>query len=125
MRMVTGLIAKRNSRQIPARPSATIASAHSLRCPVLLQGRLRRYTHRLRPGACGRPARGRAQRSLLPTRRHGRVTAGQFGYLADGNTLPEVVPAERGIRVTMPSSIAANKGGDGIGGAGALECAVQ
>ena len=52
-------------------------------------------------------------------------TAGQFAYLPSANVLPELVPPERGIRVTMPNAIAANKGGDGIGGTNALECAVK
>jgi hypothetical protein len=52
--------------------------------------------------------------------------AGQFGYVPNANTIPQLVPGERGIRVTMPGSVAANKGdGDGIGKGSAMECAVE
>jgi hypothetical protein len=52
--------------------------------------------------------------------------AGQFGYVPNANTIPQLVPGERGIRVTMPGSVAANKGsGDGIGKGSASECGVD
>lgn len=37
--------------------------------------------------------------------------AGQFGYVANLNTAPLVVPTTQGIQVTMPQSISANKPG--------------
>lgn len=129
MRMVTGLIAKRNRDKISVRaPSATIGirGTHF--------GALFCYQENCAdiPTASGlAPADGLhvdvASGAITLTNSAGTAefTAGQFGYLADGNALPELVPPERGIRVTMPSSIAANRGGDGLGGAGALECAVQ
>jgi hypothetical protein len=52
--------------------------------------------------------------------------AGQFGFVPNANTLPQLVPAEHGIRVTMPGSVAANNGsGDGIGRGSASECGVD
>jgi len=129
MRMVTGLIAKRNRDKISLRaPSATIGirGTHF--------GALFCYQENCAdvPTVSGAaPADGLhvdvASGAITLTNSAGTAefTAGQFGYLADGNSLPEVVPPERGIRVTMPGSIAANKWGEGIGGAGALECAVQ
>jgi hypothetical protein len=52
--------------------------------------------------------------------------AGQFGYVPNANSMPQLVPGERGIRVTMPGSVATNKGsGDGIGKGGASECGVD
>ena len=129
MRMVTGLIAKRNRDKISLRaPSATIGirGTHF--------GALFCYQENCAdiPTASGvAPADGLhvdvASGAITLTNSAGTAefTAGQFGYLADGNALPEVVPPERGIRVTMPGAIAANKWGEGIGGAGALECAVQ
>ena len=129
MRMVTGLIAKRNKDKISVRaPSATIGirGTHF--------GALFCYQENCAdvPTVSGAaPADGLhvdvASGAITLTNSAGTAefTAGQFGYLADGNALPERVPPERGIRVTMPNAIAANKWGDGIGGAGALECAVQ
>jgi hypothetical protein len=129
MRMVTGLIAKRNRDKISLRaPSATIGirGTHF--------GALFCYQENCAdvPTVSGLPpADGLhvdvSSGAITLTNAAGTAefTAGQFGYLADGNAVPEHVPPERGIRVTMPSSIAANKGADGIGGAGALECAVQ
>lgn len=129
MRMVTGLIAKRNKDKISVRaPSATIGirGTHF--------GALFCYQENCAdvPTVSGlAPADGLhvdvSSGAITLTNSAGTAefTAGQFGYLADGNALPELVPPERGIRVTMPGSIAANRGGDGIGGVGALECAVQ
>ena len=129
MRMVTGLIAKRNRDKISLRaPSATIGirGTHF--------GALFCYQENCAdvPTVSGAaPADGLhvdvASGAITLTNSAGTAefTAGQFGYLADGNALPERVPPERGIRVTMPNAIAANKWGEGIGGAGALECAVQ
>lgn len=52
-----------------------------------------------------------------------QVNAGQFGFAASANTPPVPVPPQQGIPVTMPSSIAQNKGsGKGIGKGGADEC---
>jgi len=129
MRMVTGLIAKRNKDKISVRaPSATIGirGTHF--------GALFCYQENCAdiPTVSGvAPADGLhvdvASGAITLTNSAGTAefTAGQFGYLADGNALPERVPPERGIRVTMPNAIAANKWGDGIGGTNALECAVQ
>lgn len=52
--------------------------------------------------------------------------AGQFAYVQDENTLPVETPTEEGVRVTMPSSIAVNRGaGDGIGDFSSCECIVE
>ncbi|MCX7157337.1 MAG: FecR domain-containing protein [Rhodocyclales bacterium] len=52
-----------------------------------------------------------------------QINAGQFGFVANANTPPVPVPPQQGIQVTMPSSIAQNKGsGKGIGKSGTEEC---
>jgi len=52
--------------------------------------------------------------------------AGQFGYVANPNTPPVIVPPQQGIQVTMPTAISQNKSsGGGIGKAKESECAVQ
>ena len=52
-----------------------------------------------------------------------QISAGQFGFAANANTPPVPVPPQQGIQVTMPSSIAANKGsGKGIGKGDDAEC---
>ncbi|MDP2823303.1 MAG: FecR domain-containing protein [Sulfuritalea sp.] len=52
-----------------------------------------------------------------------QVNAGQFGFAANATTPPVPVPPQQGIQVTMPSSIAQDKGsGKGIGKSGADEC---
>lgn len=52
-----------------------------------------------------------------------QIDAGQFGFVANANTPPVPVPPQQGIQVTMPSSIAQNKGsGKGVGKGGAAEC---
>lgn len=128
MRMVTGLIAKRNRDKIAVRaPSATIGIRGTHFGALFCQGNCADV-----PTVSGRaPADGLhvdvAFGAITLTNTAGTVefTAGQFGYLPNANVLPEVVPPERGIRVTMPASIAANKGGEGVGGTSALECAVK
>jgi len=53
-------------------------------------------------------------------------SAGQFGYVANPNTPPVIVPPQQGIQVTMPTAISQNKSsGGGIGKAKESECAVQ
>lgn len=45
-----------------------------------------------------------------------QLNAGQFGFVASCEVPPQQVPPQQGIQVTMPSSIAQNKGsGKGIG----------
>ncbi|MCF8197734.1 MAG: FecR family protein [Sulfuritalea sp.] len=52
-----------------------------------------------------------------------QIGAGQFGFVAGPNSAPVPVPPQQGIQVTMPSSIASNKGGGkGVGKSGAAEC---
>lgn len=51
------------------------------------------------------------------------IGAGQFGYVPDRNTPPVIVPPQDGIQVTMPNSIARNKGGGrGVGKNDDNEC---
>lgn len=52
-----------------------------------------------------------------------QINAGQFGFVASPNTAPVPVPPQQGIQVTMPNSIAQNKGGGkGIGKGDDPEC---
>jgi hypothetical protein len=52
-----------------------------------------------------------------------QINAGQFGFVPNPNTPPVIVPPGQGIQVTMPSSIAQNKGrGKGIGKSDETEC---
>lgn len=51
-----------------------------------------------------------------------QINAGQFGFVANPGTPPTVVPPQRGIQVTLPSSITQGKGGRGVGASGDSEC---
>ncbi|MDP1524264.1 MAG: FecR family protein [Rhodocyclaceae bacterium] len=52
--------------------------------------------------------------------------AGKFAYVPDANRPPELVPPERAIRVTMPGSVAVNRGtGTGIGSDSAADCIAE
>ncbi len=54
------------------------------------------------------------------------LSAGQFGFVRSATTPPVIVPPQQGVPVTMPSSIAQNRGsGQGIGKGKEGECAVQ
>ncbi len=52
-----------------------------------------------------------------------QINAGQFGFVANQNATPTIVPPQQGIQVTMPSSISQNKGGGrGVGKGDDSEC---
>ncbi len=52
-----------------------------------------------------------------------QINAGQFGFVPNANTQPTIVPPQQGIQVTMPNSIAQDKGGGkGIGKGDDVEC---
>lgn len=54
-----------------------------------------------------------------------QLNAGQFGYVQNNSAPPQQVPPQQGIQVTMPSSIAQNKGGGkGIGKGDDAECKI-
>jgi len=127
MRMVTGLIAKRNRERIAVRaPTATIGIRGTHFGALFCQGNCADV-----PTVSGKaPADGLhvdvafGAITLTNTAGTSEFTAGQFAYLPNANVLPQLVPPEQGIRVTMPNSIAANKGA-AVGGTAALECAVK
>lgn len=52
------------------------------------------------------------------------INAGQFGFVVNAATPPTIVPPQQGIQVTMPNSIAQNKGSGkgGIGKGDDVEC---
>lgn len=54
-----------------------------------------------------------------------QINAGQFGFVANPNTTPTIVPPQQGIQVTIPSSISQNKGGGkGVGKGDDAECQI-
>lgn len=129
LRAVTGLVGKRNKEKIAYQtPTATIGIRGTHFGALFCQG------------DCGglRNAGGEPLRDGLHLDVASGITsatnpagaldfhAGQFGYVRNANTPPQVVPQEQGFRVTMPSSIAVNRGfGDGIGETSCSECVVE
>jgi hypothetical protein len=54
------------------------------------------------------------------------IGSGQFGYVRDAGSAPLLVPAERGIQVTMPTRISQNAGGGrGVGKSDDRQCVAQ
>jgi len=54
------------------------------------------------------------------------ISAGEFGFVQNANTVPTIVPPSQGVQVTMPSSISQNNSsGRGVGKTNENECAVQ
>jgi hypothetical protein len=52
------------------------------------------------------------------------LNSGQFGYVANAQTAPVIVPPQQGIQVTMPASISENKaGGRSVGASDSTQCA--
>ena len=54
------------------------------------------------------------------------ISTGQFGFVRSATAPPIIVPPQQGVPVTMPSSIAQNRGtGRGVGKGNENECAVR
>lgn len=129
LRAVTGAIGKRNKEKIAYQtPTATIGIRGTHFGALFCQG----DCGGVRTPTGQPPANGLhvdvSTGSVSLTNSAGTVTfnQGQFAFVAAGNVLPQPVPSERGIKVTMPDSISKNKGGgDGIGKGGAGDCAVE
>lgn len=129
LRAVTGLLGKRNKDKVSYNtPTATIGirGTHfgALFCSNDCGGV---------PTATGKPpANGLhvdvADGAIALSNGAGQqiINTGQFGFVRDASTPPAVVPAQQGIQVTMPSSIAQNKSsGQGIGKGKESECVAQ
>ena len=129
LRAVTGLIGQRNKDKIAYQtPTATIGIRGTHWGMLFCQGDCSKvHTHTGEP-----PANGLhldvASGSVSIRNNAGTFTfnPGQFAFMPNANVPPELVPAERGVRVTMPSSISSNKGsGGGIGEDGSARCGVD
>lgn len=129
LRSVTGLVGKRNKEKIAYQtPTATIGIRGTHFGALICKGDC---TNLQTPNG-DPPADGLhldvAAGIISATNPAGTLdfSAGQFGYVRDANTPPQLVPPEQGFRVTMPSSIAVNRGfGDGIGETSCSECIVE
>jgi len=129
LRAVTGLIGKRNREKVTfATETATIGIRGTHFGALFCKGDCADVRT-----PSGRPPRDGlhldvASGIISVTNQAGSTdfNAGKFGYVQDENTLPFEVPQEEGFRVTMPSSIAVNRGfGDGIGETSCSECIVE
>lgn len=129
LRAVTGLIGKRNKEKIAYQtPTATIGIRGTHFGALFCQGDCAGI-----PGPGGAPPPDGLHVDVTTgaisiTNAAGTFTfnQGQFAFVPAANLPPELVPPERGLRVTMPGSIASNRGsGAGIGRDGASECAVE
>lgn len=129
LRAVTGLVGKRNKEKVAYQtPTATIGIRGTHFGALFCQGDCGGV-----PTPTGEPpANGLhvdvSSGTIAISNGAGtfEFDAGKFAYVPNANTRPELIPAERGIRVVMPGSISTNKGsGDGIGKSGAGECAVE
>jgi hypothetical protein len=129
LRAVTGLIGKRNREKIAYQtPTATIGIRGTHFGALFCQGDCGGV-----PTLTGQPpadglhvdvARG----AVAITNAAGtfEFDTGKFAYVPNANAAAELVPPERGVRVTLPGSIRSNQGtGQGIGRGGASECAVE
>jgi hypothetical protein len=127
LRAVTGLVGKRNRDNVSFKaPTATIGIRGThfgmLFCNNDCGGI---------PTTTGvSPANGLhldvAAGAVLVTNPAGQAlfNSGQFGYVANPQTPPIIVPPQQGIQVTMPSSISDNKaGGRSVGSGDSTQCA--
>jgi hypothetical protein len=129
LRAVTGLIGKRNKEKIAYRtPTATIGIRGTHFGALFCQGDC---------GDIATPSGEPPANGLHVDVTSGAVSitngagsfpfdAGQFAFVPSAEAPPELIPPDRGIRVTMPGSIAANRSsGSGIGTGNASECSVE
>lgn len=129
LRAVTGLIGKRNKEKVAYQtPTATIGIRGTHFGALFCQG----DCGGVPTAAGGPPPDGLhvdvAAGAVSISNAAGTFVfdAGKFAYVPNASQPPQLVPPERGIRVSMPSSIAANRGdGKGIGSGNAGECAVE
>ncbi len=127
LRAVTGLIGKRNKDKVSYQtPTATIGIRGTHFGALFCQGDCTRIPM---PGG-GTPPNGLhvdvSTGSIVLSNGAGAVqfNAGQFGFVAGPNALPQVIP--EGVRVSMPGAIATNRGdGAGIGKNSAADCAAE
>jgi hypothetical protein len=129
LRAATGLVGKRNKEKIAYKtPTATIGIRGTHFGALYCQGDCGKVkTPANRPLADGLHL-DVATGIVSVTNPAGTAdfSAGQFGYVRDANTPPQILPPEQGFRVTMPLSIAVNRGfGDGIGETSCSECVVE
>lgn len=126
LRAVTGLIGKRNRDKVSFQTeTATIGIRGTHFGALLCQNDCGGV-----PTTAGQPpANGLhvdvSSGAIIMSNKAGSVqlNAGQFGFAANATTPPVPVPPQQGIQVTMPSSIAQNKGGGrGIGKGDDAEC---
>lgn len=126
LRAVTGLVGKRSQEKVSYQtPTATIGIRGTHWGMLHCQGDCGGI-----PTPTGQPpANGLhldvATGAISITNAAGVFTfnAGQFAFVPSANLPPELIPTERGIRVTMPGSISANRGsGAGIGQESAADC---
>ncbi len=126
LRAVTGLIGKRNREKVSFQTeTATIGIRGTHFGALLCQNDCSGVgTTSGRPPPNGLHV-DVASGAIIMTNKAGTVqlNAGQFGYAAGSDVRPVAVPPQQGIQVTMPSSIAQNKGGGkGIGKTDDTEC---
>lgn len=129
LRAVTGLIGKRNQDRVAYQtPTATIGirgTHHGQQECNNDCGGLTTPTGQPLPNGLHVDV---ASGAVSITNRTGTFTfsAGQFAFVPNPNLPPELVPPERGFRVTMPGAVAANRGaGDGIGKGNSDQCTVD
>ena len=130
LRMVTGLIGKRNPNQVRLDTvTATIGIRGTHFGALMCQG----DCTDIRSATGGPPPDGLhldvAEGAIEVRNEVGQqlIAAGQFGYVGGPTARPTIVPPGQGLRVTMPPSISQNNAaGRSVDNAGdATECTVQ
>lgn len=112
-RAVTGLLGKRNRDKVSfSTPTATIGIRGTHFGALFCQADCSNV-----PSASGKaPANGLhidvASGAVVLSNGAGQVQVGtgQFGFVANSNTSPTIVPPQQGVQVTMPTNISQNKG---------------
>jgi hypothetical protein len=128
LRAVTGLIGKRNKDKVSFNTAtATIGIRGTHFGALLCQG----DCGNVPTTTGGPPANGLhvdvTDGAIVLKNAAGQtiVNTGQFGFVANANVIPVIVPPNQGIQVTMPQSISQNKSGSqGIGKSEQTECAL-
>lgn len=128
-RAITGLIGKARPENVSLRtPTSTIGIRGTHLGGQICQGDCANLTN-----AAGQPLEDGlhvdvVEGAIVVSNRAGqvRIGAGQFGFVRDGNSQPELVPQQRGFQGGVPPGIARDgTGGRGIGQPRDPQCTVQ
>lgn len=129
LRAITGLIGKKKPQNVRvATPTATIGIRGTHLGALLCQGDCSGLVSPSGQSLANGLHVDVADGAITVSNRAGQITldAGQFGFVADANSQPVIVPPQAGFRITLPGAISRDRAsGRSIGANRDAECIAQ